>query len=265
MAERVHYYHAQASVLSGILERPVQQPIAPQASVSIPDKGGYYSERATGFRVEGVLSFGSGYTHVAGHMSRKPGHGWVTLATSVVENLNVMEVLTADRVVSQISTEHPLEGHVPTVTFIGSRFENLRIAGVQIEPVMDLNLCEGTAGKSGVFLINDAAFLKRVGEHYAQFASKNSPTWARERYHWNPGLVKSRGHVECSIVSGLKEKFPGAVKNVIDVPHFGRIVLGELLVDQLSFHLTMVRVEMGCIGHGSASMAIAMSNGRTFP
>ena len=59
----------------------------------------------------------------------KPGHGWATLTTVVVDDLNVLEVLTADRVVGQIITDYPLEGYVPAVSFLGTRFDNLRIAG----------------------------------------------------------------------------------------------------------------------------------------
>jgi hypothetical protein len=35
-------------------------------------------------------------------------------------------------------------------------------------------------------------------------------------------------------------------KNVIDIPHFGRIYLGELIVSKDSYRLTMLRVELGC-------------------
>jgi len=39
-----------------------------------------------------------------------------------LEGFNVVDIITADRVVAQVSTEHPMvEGHVPTVTFLGSR------------------------------------------------------------------------------------------------------------------------------------------------
>jgi hypothetical protein len=263
---RTHHYHAQASILHGELERPLTQAIKPQASVTIPESGGYLSERAPNFRVEGVLSFASGYTHVAGHRSQKPGHGWVTLATSVVEGLNVMEVLTADRVVAQISTEHPLEGYVPTVTFLGSRFENLKIAGELIEPLMNPDICDQKPSKQERFLVEDKDFLSRVAEQRGNITkAKGVPQWAAERYHWKPESVKSRAHVECSIVTGLKKPYPGSFGHVIDVPHFGRIFLGGLRVDHLSFHLTMIRIEMGCIGHGTSVMASAYSNGRTAP
>ena len=74
---------------------------------------------------------------MAGNRDVKPGHGFSTITTAVVEDLNVLDVVTADRVVAQISTEHPLVGYVPHITFLGTRFENLRIAGHKVELDLD--------------------------------------------------------------------------------------------------------------------------------
>ena len=121
-------YDAQAFALEGDLQLPLRAVITPQAFVDLPKKGGYLSERARDYRLEGVISFRSAYTQVAGNRDPKPGHGYVTLATAVLEDFNILDVVTADRVVAQVSTEHPLDGDVPTVTFLGTRFDNLRIA-----------------------------------------------------------------------------------------------------------------------------------------
>jgi hypothetical protein len=108
--ERTHRYDAEAVVLSGQLDLPVSQKIEPQAHSQLPEKGGYFNQRSDSFRIETVISFNAAYSHVSGSKSPKPGRGWDTLTTTVVEGLNVMEVLTADRVVGQTITEHPLEG-----------------------------------------------------------------------------------------------------------------------------------------------------------
>ena len=140
--ERHHRYNAEATVLKGQLRLPLVAEIKPQAFAYLPAEGGYFSQRAENFRTEEVISFRSGYTQVAGNRSTKPGEGWSTLTTMAVEGLNVLEVLTADRVVGQIVTDHPLRGHVPSISFLGTRFENLRIAG---HPV-NLNLNLGILG-----------------------------------------------------------------------------------------------------------------------
>ncbi len=49
--------------------------------------------------------------------------------------------------------------------------------------------------------------------------------------------------------------------HVIHVPDFGTIFLAELKVNHNSFHLTMIRLELGCIADGSASIATCNVNG----
>src|SRR3984957_6474837 len=107
-----HKYHAAANVLSGHLRQPVDQEIYRQAPVALNDlRGGHFFQRAQNYSLEGLISFTSGYTRVSGNRSLK-NHGWVTVATSVVEGLNVADVITVDRLVTQTSTEHPIEsGH----------------------------------------------------------------------------------------------------------------------------------------------------------
>src|SRR3984957_16320204 len=132
--EPSHTYYATADLLTADFEEPLRERVAPRAQVKLPKDGHYQFKQADPFRLEGLISYRSGYTQVAGHRSPKQGHGFTTLVTSVVEDLNVLDVITADRVVAQISTEHPLydpdnglTDAVPSVTFLGTRFDNLRI------------------------------------------------------------------------------------------------------------------------------------------
>jgi hypothetical protein len=60
---------------------------------------------------------------------------------------------------------------------------------------------------------------------------------------------------------------------VIDLPHFGKIYLGEVTItrkcttpnsdlkDQYDFNLKMIRVDMGCIGTGKGNVGAADPNG----
>src|SRR5271157_2394059 len=97
--ERTHRFDAEATVLSGQLDLPVSQKIEPLAYSKLPEKGGYVNQRSDSFRIQSLISYRSAYSHVSGCRSPKQGGGWETLTTTVVEGLNVMEVLTADRVV----------------------------------------------------------------------------------------------------------------------------------------------------------------------
>ena len=280
--ERVHTFHAQASVLDAQLQRPLQQGVKPQAFVKLPGKGGYLSERAEKFRLEGVISFRSAYTQVAGNLSAKSGHGWGTLATSVIEGLNVLDVVTADRVVAQISTEHPLVGHVPSVTFLGTRFENLKIAGHEISPTLNLEICGPTPDGDKPYLL-DAAFMAQVSKQNETLAAaSNLPESVRSKYRgklpdsaqlqkeWKTFIdgkgPKPKAAVECSLVGSLGETKPwNSVGHVIEVPEFGKIFLAELKVDCDTFGLTMIRLDMGCIAHGPTNAGTAVVNGGTRP
>jgi hypothetical protein len=138
--ERTHHHHAEAKALHGDFLLPLKHTIEPQALVALEKKGGYLAQEALPFRSEGIVSYRAAHTQVAGNKDVKPGHGWSTISTAVVEGLNILEVITADRVVAQVFAEHPLEGYVPAISFLGTRFENLKIAGVPIDVKLDIDI-----------------------------------------------------------------------------------------------------------------------------
>jgi hypothetical protein len=276
-SNRVHYYHADACAFGGFFETPIEHNIAPQAPMSLSPAGGYGSARAENFRLEGLMSYKSASTQVSGHLSRKDGHGWVTLVTASVEGLNVMDIVTADRLTAQIATEHPLEGDYPKVNFLGTSFEGLKISGCPITVTPDFDICDqgnGSDYPEGPCVDSDE-FLRKVKGQYQQMGNaKNIPDWARSRaipdwlkarYSWSDE-GSDNGSVLGSIVKTASGEFPGTpYGNVFEVPEFGRIFLGELLVDCNTFRLTMLRLEMGCGGKASLAGPICLANGHTIP
>jgi hypothetical protein len=275
---RVHYFHADASAAGGYFQLPIERNLPPQAPMSLSPSGGYGFARSENFRLDGMLSYKSAYTQVAGHLSNKPNHGWVTLVTSVIEGLNVLDVITADRLSAQISTEHPLEGDNPKVNFPGTSFENLKIAGHPIDITLDLNICDqgNGSGYPKQSCVSDEQFRRRVAQQYQDMTDAEDlpdwvgdraiPDWIKERYKWDAAKTASNGSILCSIVKEANGRFPGRpFGNVFEVPGFGRVFLGELLVDCKSYQLTMVRLEMGCSGEGSGGFGTAKANGVTEP
>jgi len=274
---RVHYYHADACAFGGFFERPIEHNLAPQAPMSLSPSGGYGSARSENFRLEGVMSYKTASSQVSGHLSKKEGHGWVTLVTSSVEGLNILDVVTADRLTAQISTEHPLEGDNPKVTFLGTSFENLKISGCPIDVTLDFDICDqgnGT-GYPNEPCINSDPFLRKVKDQYQRMnnakgipewaKTRSIPDWIKARYTWSDAQAESSS-VLCSIVKQAGGQFPGTpFGNVFEVPEFGRVFLGELLVDCNTFRLTMVRLEMGCSGQASLAGPICLANGHTIP
>jgi hypothetical protein len=272
--ERTHRYDAEAVVLSGQLDLPVSQKIEPQAHSQLPEKGGYFNQRSDSFRIETVISFNAAYSHVSGSKSPKPGRGWDTLTTTVVEGLNVMEVLTADRVVGQTITEHPLEGYVPTISFLGTRFENLRIAGHPVELEIDPDIF-GLKPADDAPYTHDAGFISRVARQYDRIgSSKDLPAELLERYNrLSPSLGKSEA-VECSLVNQAAGRYPGkSYGHIIKVPGFGIITLAKLTVKHENLHertkvprkttftLTMIDLQLGCPTSGHVPVGNGGSNG----
>lgn len=284
-----HTYHAEAHALSGNLRLPVEQKIEPQAFAKFRDtRDGYFSEQAKAYRLEGVMSFQSGYTQVSGHRSLKPGHGFVTLATAAVEKLNVLEVVTADRVVAQISIEHLEREGAPSVTFLGTHFDNLRVAGHKVE--VDLNLGfvgDQPAGKD-LYITPGSSFMKTVSKFYDDLheslkrmndedrkmeGRKDLPEFLRRKYDRDlltaDGIAKQgeEAKVQCSLVKNVKVAGVGkSFGHLIHVPDFGKISLADLTISydkeqHATFSLTMINLDLGCIAHGSTAAGTATVNG----
>ena len=274
--EREHSYHAEATVLAGHLQLPLVQEIKPQLYAKLPERGGYLSQHAGDYRLEGVISFRSAYTQVAGNLDPKPGHGWSTLATAAIEGLNVLDVVTADRVVGQISTEHPLVGYVPKVTFLGTRFENLRIAGHPVKLEVDPYLLGAKPDHDAPYA-SDPGFLERARRQYERIgANSGFPAEVLERYNRLPSTADTPESIECSLVNQAEGSFPGrCFGHVIEVPDFGIVYLATLRLEQSDFQLgvpkqtliklTMIELKLGCLANGSAGFGSLIVNGHTKP
>jgi len=276
--ERKHTYNAEASVLSGKLLLPVAQTIEPQAHAKLDPKGGYFNQRSDVFRLESVISYRSASSHVAGNKSNKPGEGWNTLTTTVVEGLNVMEVLTADRVVGQTITQHPLKGYVPSISFLGTRFENLRIAGIPVELEFDHDIF-GPMPINDQSYASEAGVVSRVSRQYGRILqNKNLPAKLHERYNRLSSTLGAAEAVECSLVNRVAGLFPGEIYgNVISIPGFGTITLAKVTVKHEDFHeatgapkkttftLTMIDLNLGCVIEGRVPIGGGSSNGDSAP
>ena len=347
--DRSHYFHAEAHALTGKLNLPFEEQIKKQAFVKLEgdsrkllleakgDETGeapetrklrrrmaqenYLSQRTKSFRLENVISYSAAHTQVSGHRSVKHKDAFVTLSTSVVENLNVLNVVTADRVVGQISTTHFPDDYSPHVTFLGTHFENLRIAQHKVDPVLNLGFAgERPKGPKGYYPTRGTPLMTSVERQYQrlrggldEFKSHMEPehverlgagdSWLSKQYHglsgFDYGALQSCAQeaaeisakapngnggkwdgVTCSLVEHVEIEdikiperngdtfvIPPPARclgrgHVIHVRDFGTIFLAELTVNHNSFHLTMIRFELGCIADGSASLASCSVNGK---
>lgn len=275
-----HTYYAVADVFNTALQQPLKREILrSDAYLELdPEAGTYQYSQASAYNIEGILSYKAGYTQVAGHPSSKVQGGFTTLATSVLEGLNVLDVVTADRVVAQISTVHSPFSEVepdpvPSVTFLGTRFENLKIGGHPVTVHRSLGIL-GSKPVGKLTYFDDPGVKQRILTQRSDAASQGLPDWAVETYRADRPVVGADGALKCSLVHNVTDAPGDSFGNVIDLPHFGKIFLGELTLvkekspkpsaeyDAYRFDLTMIRLEMGCLAKGTGKFATASTNGK---
>jgi hypothetical protein len=276
--KRYHDYNAEAEALSGDLTLPLIQEVKPPTYVKLNERGGYVSQHVENYRLGGVVSFRSAYTQVGGNPDPKTDHGWNTLTTAVIEDLNVLDIVTADRIVCQISTDHPPIGYVPTVTFLGTRFENLRIAGHELKMSLNLDML-GPKPKKDAGYLSDREFQKRVtAQREGVKGLKDLPAEIAAHYNQAPSSAGKPGSIKCSLVNKVEGGYPGrSFGHVIDVPNFGKIYLAILNVEESDFGtptgaprattitLTMIKMMMGCVGAGNLAGGVGKTNGASYP
>jgi len=233
---RTHHYHAEASVLGGHLRLPLCQEIKPQAHVKLSSEGGTSpsARRTTGLRRS---SPSAPRTPCRGQPQLEAGEGWTTLTSSVIEGLNILDVITADRIVGQTITNHPLVGYVPSISFLGTRFENLRIAGNPVELDLNHDIFGPRADDDAPYTKNPD-FLSRVSRQYERIREhKDLPEDLIDRYNRLSSTLGSREGVECSLVNQADGRYPGrSYGHVITIPNIGTITLGKLVLEHEHFH-----------------------------
>lgn len=313
--ERYHLYHAEAHVLSGHLEHPIKQPIEDYGRVVLEDtrRETLITQTVGPTNVEGLISFKSGHTRVVGTQVKQKvdifgnDHaGWVTLSTATLEGYNVVDTVTADRVVAQVSTEHPMvQGHVPKVSFLGTRFENLRIGGYPVEVELNLNFC-GDKPEGDRSYLEDSDFLNGVEEQFeGVLNTKGLPDGLKKKYKAEVEYIddlrkRAKGRtkggengypkLQCSLVKSIGEIPIGGVKtfgNLIFIPNFGTVALAGIEVGISSSHsefahgqgngsphppsnsnyftLNMFEMHLGCPVGGNTKGPGVGSNGQTYP
>jgi len=135
MQEYIYKLEAIAGVAN--VTRPVEYSTSEQAkSELVGASPGYQSSMGENFSIEKIMSFGSAHTEVTGNEG--PDGVYNTFAVSVVEKLNILDMVTADVVTARLTGEFHQDDYPgfkqPVVSPLGSSFVNLRIGGHPFEP-----------------------------------------------------------------------------------------------------------------------------------
>ncbi|HEX5482816.1 MAG TPA: choice-of-anchor P family protein [Terriglobia bacterium] len=249
--EKRFLYHAHAAGLAGQITLPFNDLIEVQAASAIPQTGGYSSSRVENFAYKNILSFQSATTQATGSYNPEE-KAYNTLVTATIEKLNVLDQVTADRVVAHLTSKHPESGGQPSIIPLGSSFVNLRIAGCPVDVRLD----------SATFVQFDT--YDRICESLARDKD------LRQRLlRGQEDLPVPPPHeaLLCSLVREIRPDGPElkAQGCAIFVPQFGTVYLAEYMIQPYARTLTMVRVELGCPVCGRLSAAVVSGNGQGYP
>jgi hypothetical protein len=250
------HYHASAHAFSAKFTRPFHEEIHVQASSTLPTTGGHGSARVENFKFHEFISFKAGYTHVSGGFQDSDQSN-NTLVTSVLEGLNMLDVLTADRIVCRLYSKHHQDAAEGRVTMHGSKFENLAICGHPVNIKLDFGLFED------IQTYEEAQEAYKSNEKFKRVAS--DPLQTGEPLPEQ----KSNGAFLCSLVEGgrIEVNAPGVQVSghSLYVPGFGKAYFAESFISHGTRTLTMLRFELGSTTGGSGSGGGGSTNGKHYP
>jgi hypothetical protein len=240
----MYLYNANAIGLAGSIRRPFQEMIQNQASTCLGTIGGVGRANVENFSLAEIVSFRRAYVETFGGLA-SDGQTHYTSAVAAVEGLNVLDIITADRVIAKVSSRYREGEEEPRIVVAGTQFENLRIMG---EPV-GVELGAQFFDENDTFAKLKHAFPKLSNDRFR----KGLPAEPRTRKLYSVSLVE-----RVSLQSALRLKHRGSH---IEIADFGRIYLAEFLVQPSHRQLNMLRLELGSPVAGTLLIASASCNG----
>jgi len=237
------HFHAFAHALAGEFRHPLWSIIPARASASLSTIGGHAIVEERAFHFQDFVCFKSAHTFLSGKHRRDDTY--VTHASTVVKGLNILGMVTADKIVSRLTSVHrpkETEGHIIAED---SRFEGLKINGQDVKVTLRHDLL--VQCKTFDSLAKGIAGDKKSGK-----------IW---------GLDEDRKVALCSLVEKIDTKLGGVdlKQHVIEVKNFGKIFLAEVFTSPGTRTLTMLRLELGSPHVAEITVGEATTNGQPVP
>ncbi len=268
--KKTYIYNAHAYGFSGAIDRPFAHSKEVHAGSALPTTGGFEKARAENFRLQEVFTYSAAHTLVSGNKNERDG-SYNALASATLEGLNILDMVTADRVVARVSSKQYIDEPEPTVLTLGTRIENLRIAGCRVEVEFDNDLFR----RLGTFKsFTDEYHGNQQTPQMLQTRllgtkpKSDVPEFLHERYNWfDKDEFGSKGIVLCTVVKEIKCNCPELqiYGNVVVVPQFGKIYFGEIALQRNQRELSTFRVELGSAVGGSTNGPGGAGGGSTYP
>jgi len=273
MNDRRFHYHAHAVGVSGRITDPFDEEIEVQAASALPTSGGRSSARHPAYQWRDVLSHKGVSTETTGKHHPETDHH-ETIASATVEDIDICGVVQADAITLQVRCLHAGgSSDEPRISPHGSEFHNLRIHGKKVELVSYVNHYHDldTMTKVRDHYRDNARF--RDGFHRDACVGRGTavPERRRKYFPWlrhqaNGEMPVHRGQTIVPLF--VVKSAPGCEVdgNVIYIPDFGHLHLGELVIAPEQRRLTMLHADLGSPRKGQImSLSGAGNGGETIP
>ncbi len=262
-------FHANAYGFGGRITAPFEKLIPVQASTVLPQAGGFGTDCVENFNFENIIRFDSARVLVSGAFVKKPDQRphYSTMAQSVIEGLNILNIVTIDRIVSQITTRHEeFPGEEAEIIPFGTQIQGLRVGGLEIPVKLNLDFFADHPTYSSF----EQAHPERERSRWADIGDK-VPKHIQDAFgcFFKDSKVAPPGRrpgslIPSSIVEPIhidRSKFVQAYGHILEIREFGKVILGEIFVGPDLKRINMIRIELGCPTESKTSGAGAEGNG----
>jgi hypothetical protein len=256
MPRTTFLYHTEAVGASGHISLPVVDTMPLQASIASAIGSSHGKVRVENFKHLDYLKIGAMESQVVSSFSeRDQAHG--TLASVVIENLNNLNVVTCDRLVTRLTSKHPKKGTVPGEFVLhGTHFDGLKIGGHTIE----IDLAVGLFSELSTWESLNRAYETDAGIRKELNDRALHPTGGDKLPLHNGVFACTLAKFPAKLPRGLTPKHHG-----IYVPHFGAIYAAEYYITATSRRLRMLHVDLGCSVEGCNGYGDSGANGSGLP
>jgi hypothetical protein len=230
-----------------------------QASIASAIGASFGKVRVENFKHLDYLKIGSMESQVVSSFSERD-QAYGTLASVVIEDLNNLNVVTCDRIVSRLTSKHPKDDANGTApgSFIlhGTHFEGLKIGGHEIE----IELAVG--------LFSELSTWEKLNQAFEGDVSIRSELQSLSLYPVKGDKLPVQNGVFACTLAHFPEKLPRGITRKdhgLYVPHFGTIYAAEYYITATSRRLRMLHVDLGCTVEGCNGYGDSGSNGQQMP
>lgn len=254
MSERNSYFihSASGSAFGGILTTPNPLVIPTQAMVSLSASGGYATATVENFGIDGLLSVRKATSTVQGDPKQ-------TELTITIEGVNLLNVVTVERMVVHLVGQPAAVGREAAITPAGSVLEGLKVHGKAADAKSKADVFDRHNTYAGLEKAHAAGELKGLILHPGKLGA---PCSAADLH----GCKTAVGDIKGTLfpAEGFPDWLP-VVNGGLRVKDFATLHLGEYRITKHARRLTMLRVELGCDQSGSISFADGVGNGHEEP